>query len=105
MDSPIDHDVQKYPSSGNFVVVEFATKKRKLHYVGFILGREGEGSDEWTVKFMRKVAGSSDTFVFPDQDDISPVNLSDIKDTLLSPIVGNRFQHTFPGDLKAYSFK
>lgn len=66
----------------DFVLVEFTTKKTKIHYVGRIEKME---SDEANVKFMRKQ--KNETFVFPETDDTSMVNTDDILLKLPPPTI------------------
>ncbi|GBL97325.1 hypothetical protein AVEN_170452-1 [Araneus ventricosus] len=52
----------------DFVLVEFSTKKTKVHYVGWIEKLE---ADEACVTFMQKLI--NETFVFPENDDTAIV--------------------------------
>lgn len=69
----------------DFVLVEFAGKKTKVMFVGQIEALEEEGMS-YKVKFMRK-KDDSWKFYFPEKDDISSIEKSDIKLKLPQPSI------------------
>ena len=71
---------------GKWVLVAFATKKTKKHYIGVI---QSLNTEEPTVKFARRVKNTS-TFVWPHTDDISEIPSEDIITFLPQPTIGRR---------------
>lgn len=93
---------------GNFVLIEFLTKKTKKYYIGVvksIQSRDRDCEEDYEVKFMRKVTNSSSSiFVFPDVDDTSYVTGDQIKLILSNPKIDRRRHHVFSdSDLLEYA--
>jgi hypothetical protein len=74
------------------VLVAFATKKTKKHYVGVIIS---VNKGHHTVKFARKVKSTS-TFIWPQTDDISDIESEDVSAFLPEPVEGRGSGMTFP---------
>lgn len=53
---------------GDYVLVQFATKKTIRHYVGQVL-KTYDRDEQSEVKFMRKQRGKAMTFTYPEQED------------------------------------
>jgi hypothetical protein len=70
--------------SGKWILVAFATKKTKKHYVGVITSMN-EGHP--TVKFARRVKSTS-AFTWPQTDDISEIGIEDVSAFLPEPVEG-----------------
>lgn len=92
---PVPAPLDKSISSGDFVVVQFTTKKTLKHFIGLVLE---EIYGVYQIKFMRKKRGN--LFVFPDVDDISDVIETDIEKVLMPPKIVRNI-HDFQGDLSA----
>ena len=67
---------------GDFVLVRFPLKTKMIHYIGQILSINNETLE---VKFLRR-KGLSNTFKFPDVEDISNVDKDDILSKLSTPL-------------------
>lgn len=76
-----------------FVVVEFAIKKTRTHFIGVIKNED--------LRYLKKVANG---FVFPVIEDISLVNCSDIKEILPNPLIGRRGKYSFLKNISSYNF-
>ena len=76
-EEPVDRDTV-LPE--DFVLIKFESKNSFIYYVGLVLETE---KNEVKVKFTRKELSSSLKFVFPGVDDISHVNIKEIKLKLL----------------------
>lgn len=68
------------------------------HYIALVLS--DDGCQEYTVKYMRR--SSSNKFIFPNIDDISTVEVSDVVGILDQPMLNNRGQYMFSNDLNNY---
>lgn len=73
----------------DYVVVRFTGRKKCHHYLGIVLEK---AENELLVKFMKK---SGVMFVFPDKEDLSSVDPSDVVAKVGQPSVNNRQQYTF----------
>lgn len=60
---------------GEFLLVQFATKKSIVYYVGHVEGQYGP--TEFKIKFLRR-RNQSSMFYFPMVDDVASVEISDI---------------------------
>lgn len=91
---------------GEYVIVQFATKKLRSLYVGKIL--EGRNNDlEYYVSFLRRKAGT-ERFHVPDKPDLSIVKDNDVKYILPKPsMVGtsSRPMYCFPLDLSSLKLR
>lgn len=76
-------DLERPPTTGDFVLVEFATKN-KIYFVGKILSIEEESS-ECEVTFLRKSLKLENKFVMPLVPDVSFINKKCIKMLLPNP--------------------
>jgi hypothetical protein len=77
--------------SGKWILVAFATKKTRKHYVGVITSmNEGHTA----VKFARRVKSAS-SFIWPQTDDIPEIEIEDISAFLPEPVEGRRDGMTF----------
>uniref|UniRef100_A0A8D8Z644 Uncharacterized protein n=1 Tax=Cacopsylla melanoneura TaxID=428564 RepID=A0A8D8Z644_9HEMI len=89
-DSETDEDSDKDAVEDDlinlFAIVQFKTKGYHKHYIGIIQYKEEDGL--YRVKFMRKKSGC--LFVFPDKEDISYVDKSDIVKCVSFPNMGRR---------------
>lgn len=90
----------------SFVIVQFPGKKKILHYLGVVLESEGQTEEDncILVKFMKtqRVKSGEKVFVFPDVDDVSLVNVFDVKKILPPPSVDRRGHHVFDISLKDF---
>lgn len=75
------------PIKGQYVVVKLCGGKKCIrHYVATVLS--DDGSDEYTVKFLKRISGKA--FIFPIRDDISVIDATDIVFLLSSPTVDEK---------------
>lgn len=77
----------------SFVLVQFQGKKKMLYYVGLVVETKDEsGENSVLVKFLKrkKLKDENSVFVFPDVDDISLVNISQISEVLPRPSIDRR---------------
>lgn len=82
----------------DFVITKIVRKKKTHHhYVGMVVKKF---NDELLISFFKK--STSNFFVFPEKEDISHVELSDIVTVLSSPNVNNRGYYHFD-DIKNYN--
>jgi len=72
------------------VFIKFESKNSFIYYVGLVLEME---KDELKIMFARKKLGSSLKFVFPDVDDITQVDIKDVKLRLPCPTITRNLQH------------
>jgi hypothetical protein len=78
--------------SRKWVLVAFATKKSKKHYVGVITSvNEGHTA----VEFARRVKSTS-IFILPERDDISETEAEDVLTLLSEPVESRIDGMTFP---------
>lgn len=83
-----------------YVVVKLAGKKIIRHYVALIISIDE--SSEMTVKFMKKTGNHS--FIFPDVDDISVIDETDIQKILSNPKYKEKNdEYYFSEDLNSFS--
>lgn len=84
------------PVVGDFVVVNFKYGDRMLPYLGIVQKLCDNG--DYTGSFLRQMANSHTTFLFPPKDDISDFGLEDVVKIVPPPTVNNRFHHIFYSD-------
>lgn len=74
--SDSDEDSMTYfpekPSKNSWIIAEYKLKNRIVHYVGKIIS--GDDKSGWEVKFFKKSAKTSKTFIFPDIPDIDVIS-------------------------------
>lgn len=85
------------PKVGNFVIVQFVTKRSCKHFIGQVLEVCDE---EYNIKFMRKCLKNG--FVFPQVDDISFIKEQDIIKVLKQPLEVRRGIHKFDCEFSSY---
>ncbi|KAJ8942921.1 hypothetical protein NQ314_009896 [Rhamnusium bicolor] len=68
----------------DFVLVQFCTKKTKLHYIGCI--QRIINRDELEINFLRRKDNKENAFIFPVIQDVSEVSRSDVIMKLPNPI-------------------
>lgn len=88
-DESDDEDETSNVGPNEYVVVKFDGKKTIYHYVGLVT--KEEENDELLVKFLKRSAGTF--FVFPEIEDLCPVQRSDVVAKLEQPLVNNRQQY------------
>lgn len=71
--------------------MKFDGKKTIHHYIGLVT--KEEENDELLVKFLKRSAGTF--FVFPEIEDLCPVQRSGVVAKLEQPLVNNRQQYKF----------
>lgn len=99
LEMPVD---SMKPAKGNYVIVKLCGKKYIRHYVAVVLS--DDGSDEYTVKFLKRSSGKS--FIFPTKDDISVVDAADILHILDNPTVLDKQETEYCfNDAKLLEFK
>lgn len=83
---------------GDWLVVEFESQcsKRKLHFVGQIIGQ----TESIEVSFVRK---KESKFFWPDPADISIIDIRQVKAKLEEPATGKRGYLTFVEDLSYFN--
>lgn len=95
-ESETDEKITKTnPKVNNFVLVKFEGKNKKYYYYIGIVKKKFQ--DEFLIKFMKK---SGSKFVWPENEDISSVELKDIVAVLDEPNINNRQQYEFLLDPK-----
>lgn len=95
-------------TENDFVLVEFSTKKTKLHYVGLIEKKHMD-TGSYIVKFMRR-RGDTWKFNFPEKEDIFEIEEKDIKMKLPQPTMSGGTAraanvYTFPVNFSTISHK
>lgn len=102
----VEIDLELKIDQESFVIVQFPGKKKILHYLGLVLKSEEQTEEDncILVKFMktRTLKNGEKDFVFPDVDDISLVNVFDVKKILPSPSVDRRGHHVFDINFKDF---
>lgn len=78
------------PKVNNYVLVKFDGKTKEYYYIGIVMKKF---QDEFLIKFMKK---SGSKFVWPENEDMSSVELKDIVAVLDEPNINNRQQYEFP---------
>ncbi|KAJ8940695.1 hypothetical protein NQ314_010630 [Rhamnusium bicolor] len=68
----------------DFVLVQFCTKKTKLHYIGCI--QRIINRDELEINFLRRKGNKENAFIFPVIQNVSEVSRSDVIMKLPNPI-------------------
>lgn len=86
------------PEIGDYVIVPFATKKTLVHFVALVIEKPFA---EVKVKFLRKKKDGS--FVFPQADDISVLDVVDIIKILDKPVISPRGFHHFEHNFSEYN--
>lgn len=85
-DNVVDPDkfypLHSLPKEGDFILVEFIAKSKKVYYVGKVIGVK---NNEVEVTFLRKSVKNPNKFHLPCIPDISVVSSSDIKMILVTP--------------------
>lgn len=97
---------------GDFLVVEFTCEGKKSkassYYIGEIIEViETDADPQFYCKFMKKMTGPKalpNTFVYPEVDDLSIIDKSQVIQKLDSPAV-SRGHHTFSMNENEYQFK
>ena len=85
-DSDVSSENASHVAEGSYVVVKFTTKTTTSFYVGLVTEEcDDESGDDFTIKFMRKSAKSNNTFVIPDNADISAIDANAIVRKLKKP--------------------
>lgn len=97
----IDEPLPRVPVEGEYVLVLFTTKKKRVYYVGKVL-EERNANLEYYISFLRKK--SNNKYHFPDVPDLASVKEHDIKFILPKPtITGSTTRqqsyHSFSVDL------
>lgn len=98
---PLDEYRNKLSSinTDSYVVVKLCGKKIVRHYVARVVSFDG--FNEYTVTFMKKTA--SRAFMFPEREDISVVERSDIKKVLHQPVFNEKSdEFYFRDNLKCF---
>lgn len=94
-------------STGDWVLVLFATKKSKRYYVGQVTTVNKE-DDELEVNFLKKLPSldpsKPSTFIWPAQEDRSSIELNTVVTTLPQPVIvpGRRTLIKFDVDFSSY---
>lgn len=89
--------------AGNWVLVSFPTKKKKVYYVGQII--KFAESKEPVITFLKKTSNTHSTFTWPEKPDESEVLSSDIEIVLPEPQLGRRGVLIFPVSFNSYDVK
>lgn len=98
----IEHYVEKL-RVGNWVLVAFATKKTKKHYVGQILEID---KNELKIKFVRKKEGEKTlSFIWPEQEDECEVSEDEVIMVLPEPNLGRRADLSFNIRFDSYNIQ
>lgn len=91
----------------SYVVVQFSTKKTLKYFIGKVTETKDDDQysleESYIVKFMRKAVNTSLGYIFPEVDDVSVVNIMDIKAVLSTPTVGRRGNFLFKENLKMFN--
>lgn len=86
------------PFDGSWVVVEYMSRKTKIHFVGKIVN--GDNQLGWEVKFLQK---STKSFIFPKVPDIDVISPKAVMKVLQPPLVKNEvsmcLMKIFPGSI------
>lgn len=81
----------------DFVIAKIASTKKTVHlYVGVVVKKF---NDELLISFLKK--STSNLYVFPENEDISHVEIKEIVKVLNPPTINNRGQYHF--DIKNYN--
>lgn len=70
------------PKEGDFIIVEFEVKRKRIFYAAKVIGKKG---NETEVSFLRKSDKTPNNFHMPNMPDIATVALGDIKMILPKP--------------------
>ena len=88
-----DNNSSQFLKVGKWVEVEFLGKRSKKIFHGIIISHT---DDAYSVKFAKKPENGSSYFVFPEKDDISDVDASQILNVLPEPMMDHRGHYFFP---------
>ena len=90
-----DNNSSQFLKVGKWVEVEFLGKRSKKIFHGIIISHT---DDAYSVKFAKKKKpeNGSSYFVFPEKDDISDVDASQILNVLPEPMMDHRGHYFFP---------
>lgn len=73
------------PTEGDYVVVLFVTKKSKAYFVGKILEKIDEDTNDFYISFLKLKSKVHQTFAEPTEPDLAGVKIDDIKYILPEP--------------------
>ena len=93
-------DENRPTTTGDFILARFATNRRVRHYVGQVLEVDG---DEYSVQFMRCLNPRKETFVWPENEDISSIETDAVVMLLPVPSVNRREIFSFGVDLSKFN--
>lgn len=87
-------------NANDYVIVKFCTKKFTKHYIGVVQSTKlDDYPNDYLIKFLKKKTDDTNKFFFPDRDDVSLVDKTNIVTVLPSPTIGHRGYYIFDSDL------
>lgn len=79
LDNPEGFDaLDREPKEGDFVLVQFLTKRSEVYYIGKLISNKSGNDDECDITYLR-MSEEGQKFKYPEIPDIKAVALNDIK--------------------------